>query len=85
MFAHERGGLTRLAPCIEWGYLQFMPTCEHKQTEFLMRREGVDYLRCLGCDEVFEADDLELEPVLLDAGADDEDGSYLDQRHRKAS
>lgn len=36
-----------------------MPGCEHKRTEFLMRRDGVDYLRCQDCDQVFEADDLE--------------------------
>jgi hypothetical protein len=36
-----------------------MPDCEHQRTEFLMRRDGVDYLRCLGCDQVFEAEDLE--------------------------
>jgi len=36
-----------------------MPGCEHKRTEFLMRRDGVDYVRCLDCDCVFEADDLE--------------------------
>ncbi|MFM2126205.1 MAG: hypothetical protein RL328_2656 [Acidobacteriota bacterium] len=44
-----------------------------------MRRDGVDYIRCLGCDQVFEADDLEADPVV----ADDED---LDEPlHRKAS
>jgi len=36
-----------------------MPGCEHKRTEFLMRRDGVDYLRCKDCGQVFEADDLE--------------------------
>jgi hypothetical protein len=36
-----------------------MPGCEHKRTEFLMRRDGVDYLRCKDCDQVFEADDLD--------------------------
>jgi hypothetical protein len=36
-----------------------MPGCEHKRTELMMRRDGVDYLRCLDCDQVFEADDLE--------------------------
>lgn len=36
-----------------------MPGCEHKRTEFLMRRDGTDYVRCLDCDQVFEADDLE--------------------------
>jgi hypothetical protein len=40
-----------------------MPGCEHKRTEFLMRRDGVDYLRCLDCDQVFEAEDLEQIPV----------------------
>ncbi len=39
-----------------------MPGCEHTKTEFLMRRDGVDYLRCLGCDAVFEEDDLEQIP-----------------------
>jgi hypothetical protein len=57
-----------------------MPGCEHKQTEFLMRRDGVDYIRCLGCDQVFEADDLEADPILTDTD-DDQD---LPQ-HRKAS
>ena len=36
-----------------------MPDCEHLRTEFLMRRDGVDYVRCLECGQVFEADDLE--------------------------
>ena len=40
-----------------------MPSCEHKRTEFLMRRDGVDYVRCLDCDQVFEAEDLEQIPV----------------------
>jgi hypothetical protein len=40
-----------------------MPGCEHKRTEFLMRRDGVDYLRCLDCDQVFDAEDLELVPA----------------------
>ena len=29
------------------------------ETIVLMRRDGVDYIRCLGCDQVFEADDLD--------------------------
>jgi len=37
--------------------------CTHNRTEILARREGVDYVRCLECDQVFEADDLELENV----------------------
>jgi hypothetical protein len=36
-----------------------MQPCEHKKTEILARRDGVDYLRCLDCDQVFEAEDLE--------------------------
>lgn len=48
-----------------------MPACEHKQTEFLMRRDGVDYLRCLGCDQVFEAEDLEATPEDLETTPED--------------
>jgi hypothetical protein len=33
--------------------------CQHNRTEILARRDGVDYVRCLDCDQVFEADDLE--------------------------
>lgn len=33
--------------------------CEHNRTEILARRDGVDYVRCLDCDQVFEAEDLE--------------------------
>ena len=40
---------------IQW----VMAGCEHKRTEFLMRRDGVDYIRCIDCDQVFEAEDLE--------------------------
>lgn len=40
-----------------------MPGCEHKRTELLMRRDGVDYMRCLDCDQVFEAEDLEQLPA----------------------
>jgi len=54
-----------------------MPGCEHKRTEFLMRRDGVDYVRCLDCDAVYEAEDLEQLPVF-----DDEDEP---SERRKAS
>ena len=40
--------------------------CEHSRTEILARRDGVDYLRCLDCDQVFEADDLETVSVYED-------------------
>ena len=36
-----------------------MPGCEHKHTEYLMRRDGIEYVRCRECGQVFEADDLE--------------------------
>ena len=32
----------------------------------MMRRDGVDYIRCLDCDQVFESDDLEQVPVYDD-------------------
>lgn len=40
-----------------------MKPCTHNRTEFLWRRDGVDYIRCLDCEQVFEADDLEVAPV----------------------
>ena len=43
-----------------------MPDCQHTRTEFMMRRDGVDYIRCVDCDQVFEADDLEQVPVYED-------------------
>mgnify|MGYP003339945208 CR=1 FL=1 len=53
-----------------------MPGCEHKRTEFLMRRDGVDYVTCLDCGHVFESEDLEQVPVY-----DEEE----EPRQRKAS
>ena len=67
--------LTENAPYLEWGYPEFMPVCEHKKTEFLMRRDGVDYIRCLASDQVFEADDLEQISVYEDESAE------VDARH----
>jgi hypothetical protein len=32
-----------------------------------MRRDGVEYVRCLDCDQVFESDDLEQIPVYDEA------------------
>ena len=55
-----------------------MPGCEHKLTEFLMRRDGVDYVRCLTCDQVFESEDLE--QITVDDEADEEP-----PRQKKAS
>ncbi len=54
-----------------------MPGCEHTRTEFLMRRDWVDYLRCMDCDQVFEAEDLEQVPLYDDAEEE--------PQHKKAS
>ncbi len=57
-----------------------MPDCEHKKTEFMMRRDGIDYMRCVACDQVFEADDLAQTSVY-----DEAEELRLQHRHRKAS
>lgn len=57
-----------------------MPDCDHTKTEFLMRRDGIDYIRCLACDQVFEADDL---PAV--SSDDEAEELRLQHRHRKAS
>ena len=37
-----------------------MPTaCEHTRTQMIARRDGVDYVECLDCRQIFEAEDLE--------------------------
>jgi hypothetical protein len=41
----------------------FMQPCKHARTEIMARRDGVDYVRCLDCDQVFEAEDLESVPA----------------------
>lgn len=33
--------------------------CDHNRTEMIARRDGVDYVECLECREIFEAEDLE--------------------------
>jgi len=33
--------------------------CEHKNTVVLARRDGVDYVECVDCRQIFEAEDLE--------------------------
>ena len=36
-----------------------MSGCSHEKTEMIARRDGVDYVRCVTCGQVFEAEDLE--------------------------
>ena len=43
------------------------PSCDHSRTEIIARREGVDYVECLDCRQILEAEDLE------QAAAEDED------------
>ncbi len=50
-----------------------MPVCLHERTEFLYRRDGIDYVHCLDCGHVFEAEDLETVPVYDDD--DDEEAT----------
>ncbi|MGC4049518.1 MAG: hypothetical protein QM757_08410 [Paludibaculum sp.] len=48
-----------------------MPTaCDHNRTQFLARRDGVDYVECLDCREIFESEDLEPVPVEDEEGED---------------
>jgi hypothetical protein len=42
--------------------------CEHTRTVMIARREGVDYVECLDCRQIFEAEDLE--PVTVEADDD---------------
>ena len=42
--------------------------CEHKNTVMIARRDGVDYVECLDCRQIFEAEDLE--PVTVEADED---------------
>jgi hypothetical protein len=48
-----------------------MQECQHRRTEFLYRRDGVDYVHCLDCNQVFEAEDLETVPVYDDEEEDE--------------
>jgi len=38
--------------------------CEHTRTLVIARRDGVEYLECLDCRQIFEAEDLE--PVVVE-------------------
>ncbi len=33
--------------------------CSHTRTQTIARRDGVDYLECLDCRQIFDAEDLE--------------------------
>ena len=42
--------------------------CDHQKTIPIARREGIDYVECLDCRQIFEAEDLE--PLALEAEED---------------
>lgn len=48
------------------------PHCEHPRTKIIARDEGVDYVECLDCRKVFEAEDLE--PLSAESQEQEEDG-----------
>jgi hypothetical protein len=39
------------------------PVCQHNRTEIIARRDGVDYVECLDCRLIIEAEDLEPVPT----------------------
>jgi hypothetical protein len=43
--------------------LVMQTACEHTRTKVIVRRDGIDYLECLDCHQIFEAEDLEPVPV----------------------
>jgi len=36
-----------------------LTACEHNRTEIIARRDGLHYVECLDCRQIFEAEDLE--------------------------
>jgi Zn ribbon nucleic-acid-binding protein len=38
-------------------------SCQHTQITVIARRDGVDYVECLECRQIFEAEDLEPVPA----------------------
>ena len=40
------------------------PACQHTRTEIIARRDGVEYVECLDCRQIFDAEDLE--PVTVE-------------------
>ncbi len=44
--------------------------CKHTRSEVIARRDGVDYVRCLDCNQICEAEDLESVPLYEDEEED---------------
>ncbi len=36
-----------------------LTACDHTRTQIIARRDGVEYVECLDCRQIFEAEDLE--------------------------
>ena len=43
--------------------LHMQTACDHNHTQIIARRDGIDYVECLDCRQIFEAEDLEPVPV----------------------
>lgn len=43
-----------------------MTPCSHNRIEFVYRRDGIDYVHCLECNTVCDAEDLEAIPAYDD-------------------
>jgi hypothetical protein len=44
------------------------PACQHTRTEIIARRDGVEYVECLDCRQIFDSEDLE--PVAVEEEED---------------
>jgi hypothetical protein len=44
--------------------------CQHSRTEPIYRQGGEDYVRCLECSHIFEAEDLETVSVFEEEDTD---------------
>jgi Zn ribbon nucleic-acid-binding protein len=44
------------------------PACQHTRTEIIARRDGVEYVECLDCRQIFDSEDLE--PVTVEEEED---------------
>jgi len=55
-------GLDKCFPTVKINLIKalFMQlACDHNRTQIIARRDGVDYVECLDCRQIFEAEDLE--------------------------
>jgi hypothetical protein len=52
-------------------YSLMLALCKHSRTELIARRDGVEYVRCLECGNIFEADDLDFVSVPEEEEGDD--------------